>query len=268
MNKEFLKKIRRDYKYKCLNRMMNVLTEKGRRELLSPKLIEKLPFKNVLVLSPHPDDDVLGCGGAIIKHKRAGDTVSVICFTDGSRGNLQSERDESLISIRKEEMKKAHELLRIDRLFNIDAEDGKLAADDKIVDKTAEILKEISPDAIYIPFFIDFHKDHVETSVILLKGLNRSKFKGKCIAYEVNSPIFPNTILNISDCIDQKKDAVNCFKTQLSVNNYIHTVIEGLNRFRTNSVMLGQGYAEGFYLCDILFYKHLMESYFNENFSD
>src|SRR4030042_4670203 len=103
MTKNFLKKIRYDYKYRCCNRILNILTDKGRRELLSPELVEKLPFKNVLILAPHPDDDVLGCGGAIIKHKVDKDFVSVICFTDGSRGNFRSERDLSLIFVRREE---------------------------------------------------------------------------------------------------------------------------------------------------------------------
>jgi len=266
MIKKYLKKVRFDYKISCLNRILDILTDKGKKELLQPDLVKVQPFKNVLVLSPHPDDDVLGCGGSIIKHKEAGNKVSVICFTDGCRGNLESEKVESLASLRKDEMKKAHQLLGIDKAFYLDYEDGFLSANTETVEKTSEIIREISPEAIYLPFFIDYHKDHVETTRILLNGLKDNGFNGKCVAYEVNSPIYPNTIVDITDCIDRKLDALNCYRTQLSVNNYVHTIIEGLNRFRTNSVMLGKGYAEGFYVCDIGFYKQLAEVYFSKSY--
>jgi N-acetylglucosamine malate deacetylase 1 len=268
MLKDFVKKIRWVFKYDCLNQMLNILSDKGRREFLSPIVVDKLPFGNVLILTPHPDDEVLGCGGSIVKHKKAGDKVSVVCLTDGSRGNLKSERDEALIKMRKDEMSKAHKILGINKTFYLDAEDGKLKADDKIVSKISDIFKETSPDAIYLPFFLDLHKDHVETSRIFLKSASKSVFLGKCIAYEVNTPIFPNTILDITDCVEKKIDALKCYKSQLSINDYLYTVIEGLNRFRTNSVMLGKGYAEGFFQCDVLFYKQLMESYFKENFTN
>src|SRR3989338_10764489 len=39
--------------------------------------------KNILVVAAHPDDEVLGCGGTIIKHVKSGDEVSLIVFTDG-----------------------------------------------------------------------------------------------------------------------------------------------------------------------------------------
>jgi len=257
-----MKKVRLRSKYFSLNHILDLLTERGRKELLAPEVVDKLPFDNVLILAPHPDDDVIGCGGAIIKHTRAGDRVSIVCLTDGSRGNLEGRRDESLVATRKEEMRRAHRLLGVDNTYCLDVEDGRLSPSDSVITRVAEIVAEVSPAAVYTPFFVDYHRDHVVTSNIFLRSSAKCGFNGRCIAYEINSPLFPNRILDITDCVDLKIDAVKSFESQLSVNNYIQTIIEGLNRFRTNSVMLGNGYAEGFYICDIQFYQHLVEGYF------
>ena len=48
-------------------------------------------MKNVLVIAAHPDDEVIGCGGTIAKHKRTGDKIHLLYMTDGisSRDNIE-----------------------------------------------------------------------------------------------------------------------------------------------------------------------------------
>lgn len=48
-----------------------------------PYTVSPAPYGRVLVLAPHPDDEVFGCGGAIMQHLAQGDEVTVIILTDG-----------------------------------------------------------------------------------------------------------------------------------------------------------------------------------------
>jgi len=232
--------------------------------LYPPKVYEKLPYRNILVLAPHPDDEVIGCGGSIIKHKSAKDKVGVVCLTDGCRGSIKCNKDENLIKIRKNEMKNAHKFIGIDESINLDLEDGKLKADETTVTKIKDIILRIKPDAIYLPTLIDYHSDHIETSKILMLSLKGFDYSGKIITYEINSALIPNIVVDISKFIDIKVKAMKFYESQLAVNDYIYTVIEGLNRYRTNGVMLGKGYAEGFFVCDAKYYQKLMEEFFSE----
>lgn len=59
-------------------------------------------MERILVFSPHPDDDIIGCVGSIAKHIQQGDQVSIIYMTSGEAGSLES-KPEELIQIREEE---------------------------------------------------------------------------------------------------------------------------------------------------------------------
>ena len=74
---------------------------------------------NVLVLAPHPDDEVLGCGGTICRHVAAGDSVTVLVATRGTR-ELYS--DEGVERVRAE-ARKAHQILGVSetRFFDFPA---------------------------------------------------------------------------------------------------------------------------------------------------
>ena len=72
--------------------------------------------KNILVLSPHPDDESIGCGGTIRKHVLEGDTVEVIVLTSGERGGHTAISEEELIRIREQESMKARDILGVHSL--------------------------------------------------------------------------------------------------------------------------------------------------------
>jgi hypothetical protein len=66
--------------------------------------VARLPPENVLILAPHPDDEIIGCGGAIIKHRNKGSKIFVIYLTDGREGNKKID-PMVLSNMRREEAK-------------------------------------------------------------------------------------------------------------------------------------------------------------------
>ena len=73
-----------------------------------------LTGRRVLVFSPHPDDETVGCGGSLALHVRAGDPVKVIFLTNGARGDFSGKTNrEEYIALRRKEAMKASQILGI-----------------------------------------------------------------------------------------------------------------------------------------------------------
>lgn len=232
------------------------------------KIINKIEGKNnnnILILSPHPDDDVFGCGGTIIKHIKNGDKVNILYFCDGSHGTKDGKRDSSLIKIRKSETKKTAEILGIDNnnLYFLDNEDGKLFDDKKTIDKFSGLVQKLKPQIIYSPSILDNNPDHETTNKIFYKYLNCHSEGSKRIEeslsnilismYEIWTPILPNRLINITDVIDIKKKAMQVHKSQLICRDYDQAIL-ALNKYRATINGI-KGHAEGFFICSPKIYK-------------
>jgi len=112
------------------------------------------------VLAPHMDDEVLGCGGTLALHVAAGSDVKVVFLTDGGRGGAAGEEPSSIVAIRKAEAECAAHVLGINRLFFLDAADGRLRSDTVVAGRLCEILERERPEIVYLPFFLERHPDH------------------------------------------------------------------------------------------------------------
>src|SRR5262249_19026582 len=99
--------------------------------------INEFPDKSIVVLAPHMDDEVLGCGGILRGHVLAGAHVTVVYMTDGRRGkpelyqqNLSKEdltrEEDHLVLLRKEEAARAARIVGIQELLFLDYPDGNL----------------------------------------------------------------------------------------------------------------------------------------------
>ena len=220
----------------------------------TPAVIDLPPANTVMVLAPHMDDETIGCGGTLIKHVEDGTKVHVVFMTDGAAGFKKGNSDESsnenkIVSIRRQEAVKACEHLSIYSLDYLDLPDSKVEVTDDAIDKLSNLFEKYKPDLIYLPFLTDTHHDHWLTNDILmamLKKLPGLKKGLMCCAYEVWNPIYPNSIVDISKQMDKKMLALQEYKSQLAVNNYVNS-IKGLNAYRSIANH-SEGYAEAFYL--------------------
>jgi LmbE family N-acetylglucosaminyl deacetylase len=227
-----------------------------------PRVITDLSARHVLVLAPHMDDEILGCGGILHKHALAGALVSVVYLTDGRKGGNPeiyqqgltkaaiADLEEALVVQRKEEAKRAASIIGIQRQIFLDAIDGSLRVSAGLIERLRNILRAEHPDVIYLPSILDLHPDHQVTNRLLYAAMqdlsmNRNRLP-LCREYEVWTPLLSNRIIDISEVIDVKSKAIEQFKSQLAQTNYLRTQL-ALNAYRSLYYGRGFGYAEAFF---------------------
>ena len=131
----------------------------------------------VFVFSPHQDDETLGCGGTIIKKKRAGAQVKIVYMTDGRKSHAHLISEEKLKVIRANEALKACELLGLEEndVIFLEYRDGELTENqNSAIRKVSRILNFHKPKEIFIPHHKEpslWAKDHGATSRIVMSAL-------------------------------------------------------------------------------------------------
>lgn len=225
--------------------------------------------KSVLVFAPHMDDEVIGCGGAIYKHVKAGSEVTVVYITDGRhagvsiRGLSGEERNKEeikLIEIRRNEAKLAVKSMGIKEGIFLDVEDYSLSSTKELQMKFVEIINYIKPEYVYLPFFLEEHPDHRATSQILLDATADRNFDFTCLAYEVWTPLFPNCYVDISDVVDLKTQALKHYVSQLADTDFVHSSL-GLNAYRSSALDNQARFAEAFFMASLNDYMNLYKTF-------
>jgi LmbE family N-acetylglucosaminyl deacetylase len=220
----------------------------------------------IVVLAPHMDDEVLGCGGTIARHVQAGAEVSVVFLTDGRSGGgvpaglagpERARRQLELVGIRKQEARRAGEILGVSDISFLDAEDGRLRTDSRVSKLLRAILERDRPQAVYLPFFLESHVDHCAASDMLIEAASGTSACFECRCYEVWTPLFPNVVVEIDTTIELKKRALACYQSQLADIDYVHTGI-GLNAYRSSAVGCKTArFVEAFFAVSIADYRRL-----------
>jgi LmbE family N-acetylglucosaminyl deacetylase len=218
----------------------------------------------VLVLAPHMDDEVIGCGGTIARHVARGASVTVAFLTDGAAGGSARHANlpmEPLAEIRKREARLALSVLGIDKLEFLEGVDGALAATPELVAKLRSILRLGRFDLCYLPFFLEEHPDHRAASRILLDAAGAEDRGLQCMGYEIWTALFPNCLVNIDETASLKRDALSHYRSQLAEADYAHTQF-GLNAYRSAAFLGGScRYAEAFCALPLAQYGDLYDAY-------
>ncbi|MEC8706768.1 MAG: PIG-L deacetylase family protein [Candidatus Thermoplasmatota archaeon] len=177
----------------------------------------------VLVVSPHPDDEVLGCGGTISKHVSNADSVDLCIVTR----TFPPDWPEEFHIKRLKEIAESSKLLGISNIHNLDFETVKLdtVPQFKINKALDEVLSNVKPDILYIPFKGDLHKDHrITFESSLVSARPRGCFPKKILSYETLSetswgsqisPFIPNYFVNIEGHLEKKLEAMKCYISEL-----------------------------------------------------
>ncbi|SRR5579883_382476 len=180
----------------------------------------------ILIIAPHPDDEVLGCGGTIAKLAAEGHDVVVAIITKASTSLFPKE----LIEQGRKEALLAHKLLGVKDTIFCDLPAAGLDKTDhsEINQVLGKLISEFEPDMLFIPFLGDMHLDHqrIFVSALVAARPNQAVFPKKILAYETlsetnwNAPYLtpgfhPNYFFDISKFLDQKLKAFATYESQL-----------------------------------------------------
>lgn len=219
-------------------------------------------MSKVIFVAVHPDDETLGCGGTILKHKDQGDEIFWMVLTGPQKGLMPhftdeflAKRDAMLDGIAKEYG--FDETIKLgfptQMLHTLDLRD--------IIQKISEVFRRIQPDTIYMMYCHDVHSDHRVAfdavysctksfrypyikKIYMIEAQSETDF---ALAMPGNS-FTPNVFVDISDFIDRKMEIMAMFKGELLSDPFPRSLsaVKALARVRGSraSVM----YAEAFQL--------------------
>lgn len=177
----------------------------------------------ILIIAPHPDDEVLGCGGTIANHSKRGDEVYLCIVTKG----YTPDWSEEFLKNRPKEIEKANKILGIKKTYFLDYPTVKLDTipQKELNEAISKVMNEVNPDILYIPHKGDLNKDHrlvFESSLVATRPVNH-KVK-RILSYETLSetewgqsiePFILNVYVDISETFEKKIEAMKVYESEL-----------------------------------------------------
>lgn len=184
-------------------------------------------MKKIVVLAPHPDDETLGCGGTLLRHKDRGDKIYWLIVTEM---NGESGFSREQIENRNDELKKVAEAYRFEAVHHLKFPATRLdvVPMNTIIKAMHEIIKQIEPDTVYLPHGADIHSDHrivFNAITACLKWFRLPTVK-RVLSYEVLSAtdlsyplptqgFSPNVYVNISETLGKKIETMKLYSGEI-----------------------------------------------------
>ena len=177
----------------------------------------------VLVIAPHMDDEVLGCGATIAKHTDQDDEVFV-CIIAHRIYNHIFNKEKNDIEINHSQ--KAKEALGYKEIIYLNLNDERLdVCLQDIIIPLEECVSKIKPEIVYLPFYGDYNQDHravFEAGRVVFRPL-AADFVKQIFMYETPSStnsFLANHYVNIEKYLNKKINALKCYETES--RNYPH----------------------------------------------
>ena len=215
----------------------------------------------VLVIAPHPDDETLGCGGTLLKHVAAGDSVSWVIVTKAHEPRWPAE----VIERRERQIEQVSATYGFPKRFRLSFPAGRLDAVplEDLMDSINEIVIEVRPGWIYTVHAGDVHSDHravFDATMSAVKSFNSaSKGVSRLLSYETISStdatpptpatvFLPNVYCDITPFLERKLEIMSLYEGEVHPYPLPRALesIRALARFR--GATIAAEYAEAFML--------------------
>jgi LmbE family N-acetylglucosaminyl deacetylase len=215
----------------------------------------------ILVIAPHPDDETLGCGGSLLKHKSNGDSLSWLIATRGHEPQWSAE----LLERKETEIANVSAAYGFENTFRLSFPTIKLDTIplDEIIVAIRDAVTDCKPDVVYLNHFGDVHSDHrvvFEATLAVLKPFYSGKHGvKKILSYEVLSStdaaplnparIFvPNVFNDVTDFWEKKLEIMALYESELQ-EYPLPRALDSLRALgRVRGATIGAEFAEAFML--------------------
>lgn len=221
-------------------------------------------MSKVLVVSAHPDDETLGCGGYLLKSKQQGDALGWLIAT-----NITKDPSYKInkIKSRQKEIEKVAKKFGFNETFKLDFATARLdtLAISELIQPISKVFNSFRPETILLPHHSDAHSDHrvLFEAVMACTKSFRYAFIKKVMTYECISEtefavalsercFNPNYFVDITKYLKRKQSIMKIYASELGQHPFPRSLrnIEALATFR--GAMAGVEYAEAFQLLKLI----------------
>jgi LmbE family N-acetylglucosaminyl deacetylase len=200
-----------------------------------PGTSETVRVGSALVLAPHFDDEVLGCGGLVVQLTAAGAVVRVLFLTDSGGGIEEVGDRDAYHQRRAAEAREAIQVLGIAGHDGLDLPDGTLAEhQDELVRGIRRALLSQRPELVLVTSPLEGSPDHRAAFHALHRVLAEPSevlAEMEVLAYEANQPLYPDVLVDISAEVPRIEEAMGCYRSQQERHDYLAAKL-GLAHFR------------------------------------
>jgi LmbE family N-acetylglucosaminyl deacetylase/glycosyltransferase involved in cell wall biosynthesis len=220
---------------------------------LIPYQASELSAGRILVLAAHPDDEILGAGGALALNAEKAEAIRIWIATDGTRqegADPAAEYGER----RRDESRKAAAILGLDPPEFGSLPDRELSSRAAQLDsEIARLVADFKPDLVFCPSPVEIHPDHRALADAAYERLSASRPPDpdhglyaflRLAFYEISHPLLPDTLVDISSVAARKREALAAYASQQAVRDYA-AAVGGLNAYR-RLTLDGRGPVEAF----------------------
>lgn len=169
-----------------------------------------------LCLAPHPDDEVLGCGGTLALAAAAGVQVHVLVMTPGQQGYLPG----APVADRLGESAQAAHCLGLPPPQCWSLSDRELRYTPALIQRVVNLLAELQPQVMLAPALTEPHPDHQVAALTAMAAARTADSLQYVWFYESGAPLVANTLVAIDGVVQQKWAALDAFASQETVHPY------------------------------------------------
>lgn len=199
---------------------------------------------NVLVISPHPDDETLGAGGTLLKFKEQGHNIYWLNVT-----NMKTEYGykQERVNERNAEIESVKSAYSFDGFWNLELEPAGVDKYEtgQLVSKFKKVFEEVKPELLLIPYRFDVHSDHrvIFDAVYSCTKSFRAPYLKTVLCMEIlsetdqaqpESGFVPNVFINIEGYVDRKIEIMNIYRSEIDTAPFPRNAnaIKGLAAYR------------------------------------
>lgn len=219
--------------------------------------VKSITARRALVLAPHYDDEILGCGGLVAKLVEDGTRVHVVFLTDSSGAAESGDRERAEIAQRRaSEARSVADLFGWHQTSELGFPDGALEEHEEDLETAIrDLFERETYDLVLAPSPIENSDDHRvaarTTFALLHERWSDASIPGdaQLLFYEVNQPLVPDLLVDVSGVMPKLEQAMALYASQQELHDYLGAAI-GLRRFRTLTLDPSVEAAEGYLRLD------------------